>query len=323
MATPGNAGPAAEGVRVAWESLPADLQDGIERICGAAVLRADSQPGGFSPGVAARLTCADGSRWFVKAVSAETNAVSQGMHRREAEVLRGLDPLIAAGQLAAPRLRGILDQPPWMALVLADVAGGHPALPWQAAELAAVLAALDRLAETLTPAPMAITSLAQQFGAGFTGWRTMAAWAGRDLDQLDRWSLDHLDLLVELERTWPAHAEGSTLVHADIRADNVLLTSDGPVILDWPHACVGAAFTDLVFLAPSVAMQGGPEPAELLTKTAAGRATGRDAVAATVCALAGFFTEYSLRPPPPGIPTVREFQAAQGVVARRWLATLL
>ena len=210
-----------------------------------------------------------------------------------------------------------------MALVLADVAGEHPALPWQPAELAAVLTALDRLAENLTPAPIAITSLAEQFGAAFTGWQTLASGPGSSLDRLDRWSLDHLDSLVDLERGWPAQAGGRTLVHADIRADNVLLTGDGPVILDWPHACIGAAFTDLVFLAPSVAMQGGPEPAELLTMTAAGRAAGRDAVAATACAVAGFFTEYSLRPPPPGIPTVREFQAAQGVVARRWLATLL
>jgi hypothetical protein len=31
----------------------------------------------------------------------------------------------------------------------------------------------------------------------------------------------------------------------------------------------------------------------------------------------------ALRPPPPGLPTLREFQAAQGAVARRWLAEFL
>ncbi|MGI9005904.1 MAG: phosphotransferase family protein [Streptosporangiaceae bacterium] len=165
--------------------------------------------------------------------------------------------------------------------------------------------------------------MAGQFGENFTGWQRLAAGPESDLDRLDPWSRDHLDLLTGLERAWPDHAAGDTLVHADIRADNVLLTADGAVVLDWPHACVGAAFTDLAFLAPSVAMQGGPEPAELMTMTAAGRAANREAIAATVCALAGYFTERSLQPPPPGIPTVREFQAAQGVIARRWLATLL
>lgn len=316
-------GPAARGVRVAWESLPAGIQAGIERICGAAVIHADSQPGGFSPGVAARLTCNDHSRWFVKAVSAKANPDSPGMHRREAEVLRAIDPLIAAGRLAAPRLRGTLDKPPWVALVLDDIEGDHPALPWRNAELAEVLATLDGLTEALTPSPIAITSLAEQFGEMFTGWQQLASSRARGTGRLDSWSIANLDLLVELERAWPAHAAGDTLVHADIRADNILLTSGGPVVFDWPHACVGAAFSDLVFFAPSVAMQGGPEPGELLTMTKAGRAASRDAVMTTVCALAGFFTERSLARPPAGIPTVREFQAAQGAIARRWLATLL
>lgn len=118
-------------------------------------------------------------------------------------------------------------------------------------------------------------------------------------------------------------AAGETLLHADIRADNLLLTPAGVTVVDWPHACRGAAFTDLVIFAPSVAIQGGPEPATLLARSRAGRAASRDAVTAVVCALADYFTERSLRPVPPGLPTVRRFQAAQGEVARHWLATLL
>ena len=113
------------------------------------------------------------------------------------------------------------------------------------------------------------------------------------------------------------------MLHADVRADNLLLTDEGVMVVDWPHACRGAAFADLVFFAPSVAMQGGPEPAALLARSRAGRAVSREALAAVVCALAGYFTERSLRPAPPGLPTVRRFQAAQAEVTRRWLATLL
>jgi len=118
------------------------------------------------------------------------------------------------------------------------------------------------------------------------------------------------------------------LLHADIRADNLLLTGDGGagnrvMVVDWPHACRGAAFVDLVAFAPSVAMQGGPEPAELLARSRAGQNVSRESLAAVVCALAGYFTERSLQPAPPGLPTVRLFQAAQGEVSRRWLAALL
>ncbi len=116
---------------------------------------------------------------------------------------------------------------------------------------------------------------------------------------------------------------GDTLLHADLRADNVLLTGDRVMIVDWPHACLGAAFLDVVFLAPSVAMQGGPPPGELVAMTTAGRAASRESLASAVCAVAGYFTRRSLQPAPPGIPTVRAFQAAQGAIARQWLAALL
>jgi aminoglycoside phosphotransferase (APT) family kinase protein len=313
--------PPAEGVRVNWESVPAPVRAGIEAICGSPVLRALSQPGGFSPGVAARLACADGSRWFVKAVSADANQHAPTMHRREAEVLRGLDPLIAAGDLPVPRLHGVFEADPWIALVLNDVEGRQPAVPWDRGELTRVLAALDQLSGELTPSPVAAASLAEQFSEDFTGWRTLAE-AG-DPDRLDAWSRARLTELAEIERSWPGYLAGDTLLHADLRGDNVLLAGGRVLFVDWPHACVGAAVADVVFLAPSVTMQGGPQPDEILAMTRPGRAASRETVRAAVCAVAGYLTEGSLRPPPPGLPTVRAFQAAQGEIARRWLADLL
>ena len=74
----------------------------------------------------------------------------------------------------------------------------------------------------------------------------------------------------------------------------------------WYRATVvGVPFIDkrlyflLVFFAPSVAMQGGPGPAELLARSSVGREVRRKSLAAVVCALAGYFTERSLGPPQP------------------------
>jgi aminoglycoside phosphotransferase (APT) family kinase protein len=312
--------PPAEGARVDWESVPPPVRRGIEDICGSAVVRARTQPGGFSPGVAARLECADGTRWFVKAVSADANPQTPVLHRREAEILRALDPVITAGDLPVPRLHGTLEADGWTALVLDDIDGRHPRLPWEPADLAEVLAAADELAEVLTPAPIAAPDLAEKFDEDFSGWRTLAAEVPAGLDS---WSRAHLDQLAELEGTWPQRLAGRTLLHADIRADNLLLAGGRVMFIDWPYACIGAPFVDLVFFAPSVAMQGGPEPAELLVMTRTGRAAGRADLAAAACAMAGYFTERSLQPAPLGIPTVRAFQAAQGKIARRWLADLL
>ena len=297
----------------------------IERVCGAPVVEAQTQPGGFSPGVAARVRCIDGARWFVKAVSAEANPETPRMHRREANVLADLDPVIVARGLPVPRLRGTAEFGPWFALVVDDVVGRQPDLPWQGEQLDLVLAAVGRMAQALTPAPVDAPGIEQYLGADFTGWRTLAS--GPADDRVDPWSRARLGELAALEATWGAHVAGTTLLHGDIRADNLLVTGDGGagavMVVDWPHACRGAAFADLVLFAPSVAMQGGPEPDALLARSPVGRDTRPDAVRALVCAMAGFFTERSLAPPPPGLPTIRAFQAAQAEVTRRWLASLL
>jgi hypothetical protein len=313
--------PPAAGARVAWPDVPAPVRAAVEQVCGAAVTEARTQPGGFSPGVAARVRCADGRRFFVKAVSAEANPRSPGLHRQEAEVLAALDPVIVADGLAIPRLRGVVDRDPWVALVLDDVDGRHPTQPWRSAEIERVVAALDRLAGALTPAPIPVPAVGERYASAFTGWRELAR--SSSVKGLDRWSSARLDDLAALEATWAAHAAGDTLLHTDVRADNLLLTDEAVVLVDWPWACRGAAVVDLLAFAPSVAMQGGPELSDLLAMSAAGRAADRHAVAALVCAVAGYLTCQSLRPAPAGLPTLREFQAAQGDITRRWLAGLL
>jgi aminoglycoside phosphotransferase (APT) family kinase protein len=313
--------PRAEGARIAWQDVPEPARVEIEQVCGAPVIEASTQPGGFSPGLAARVRCADGTRWFVKAASGEVNPDTPQLHRREAQVLAGLDPLIASGRLPVPRLRGTAESGSWFALVAGDVEGRTPSLPWRDDELDLVLAALDRLTAALTPAPVTAPAVTEYLGADFTGWRTLSRTPADD--RIDPWSRARLPELAALEASWPSHAAGGTLLHADLRADNLLISRDGVMVVDWPHACRGAAFVDLVFFAPSVAMQGGPEPAALLARSHAGQTVTREALAAVVCALAGYCTERSLRPAPPGLPTLRRFQAAQGEVARRWLAALL
>ena len=138
---------------------------------------------------------------------------------------------------------------------------------------------------------------------------------------LDRWSRDNLDRLAALESGWREAVAGRTLLHGDVRSDNLLVTGDGVVFVDWPHACVGAAVFDLVAWAPSVALEGGPVPEELLALSDA-RAVDRDILAVLVAAFSGFLVQHSLRPPPLGLPTLRGFQAAQGAVAVAWLRRL-
>ena len=268
--------PPAAGVRISWSEVPERVRQEIERRLGSPVIEAITQPGGFSPGLAARLVTSSGRRAFVKGVPPDRNLDTPDIHRQEAAVVSRLP----AG-LPVPRLLWWFDED-WVVLAFEDVDGRHPREPWDAGELRAVLAAIDHLTEALTPAPIQVHPAGDLFG-GWRGWRSLAEAAPAGLDP---WALRNLDRLVKLEAAAPAAVSGDTLLHCDIRADNVLLAGDSVYIVDWPWASLGAAWVEALCFAPSVEMQGGP-------------------------------------PAPPGLPTLRPFQVAQGEVALRWLRRYL
>ncbi|MFJ5262892.1 phosphotransferase [Streptomyces sp. NPDC088387] len=308
--------PPATGLRTPWEDLPAPLRAAVADVLGAPVVRAETQRGGFSPGAAARVRTADGRRAFVKAVSADTNPVSPLLHRAEARNTAALPP-----HVPAPRLLGTYDDGTWVALVLEDVDGRQPEVPWRAEELDRVLDAVAELARGLTPSPVDAPSAADALKGNFSGWNRLLA--GEDpalAEHVDDWTFSHLSRLAELAAPWAEATAGDTLAHADLRADNMLLTGDGRVVfVDWPHAVRAAPWFDLLVMLPCVGAQGGPDPEEVFTEHVLGRDADPDAVTAGLAALAGYFLRNSLRPAPPGLPTLRPFQRAQADAALAWL----
>ena len=309
--------PPATGWRLDWRDAPAWLRAEVEARLGGTVVEAVTQPGGFSPGVAARLRLAGGRRAFVKAVGPEPNPDSPGAHRSEARMMAAL-PRSAP----APRLLWSLDRHGWVALAFEDVDGAHPAQPWRPDQLRRVLEMVAAMAAALTPAPPGIPLIVDRVRDSFVGWRRLAAAnaAGDDdLAGLDPWAARPLQRLADLEAGWPAATEGPTLLHSDLRADNLLLTPTRVVAVDWPWACVGAAWVDLLLLLPSVAMQGGPDPEPTFATHPVAAGADPAAVTTALGAWAGFLIDGSRQPPPPGLPTLRAFQLGQGLVALDWL----
>ncbi|MEU1349836.1 aminoglycoside phosphotransferase family protein [Streptomyces sp. NPDC005795] len=304
--------PPATGLRHHWADLPDAVRDAVQDILGAPVVEARTQSGGFSPGVAARVLLADGGRAFVKAVSAEVNPDSPDQHRAEARNTAALPP-----HAPVPKLLGSYDDGTCVALVLEDIDGHQPRVPWEPAELDRVLAAVGDLSRTLTPAPVEAPPAAVGKTTMFTGWRTLHA-AG-DTTRLHPWAARRLGALAELESGWAVPASGDSLAHGDLRADNILLTEDRVVFVDWPHALLAAPWFDLLTMLPCVAAQGGPDPEAVFTAHPLGRDADPAGVTAVLAALAGYFVAHSLCPDPPGLPTLRAFQAAQGAAALDWL----
>lgn len=286
------------------------MRRAIEERIGGIVVEAVTQPAGFSPGLAARVRTRDGRRCFVKAVSEDANPDTPHMHRREAEVVAALPP-----EAAVPRLQWAYDEGGWVALGFEDIEGRMPAQPWRPDELRLVVDGLRQLHDSLTPAPIASETAAQGFATHIKGWDELKA---SHEARLDPWAIRNLNRLLELEAHAPKAVEGRTLLNFDIRADNLLIASGKVYFVDWPWARIGAPFVEWLGLAPSVYMQGGPKPEELLRMVPLGEVDD-GAINAVIASLTGYFLAHSRRPPPQGIPTVRAFQAAQGDVALMWL----
>jgi hypothetical protein len=294
------------------------LRADVERLAGGRVVDARSCAGGFSPGFASRLTLADGGRVFVKAIDARRWPHEVAAYRAEARVNAALaNGGPAKGGLAtggpadgvpAPRFLGALDDERWIVLAFEDVDGVHPD-PWTRDALGRVLAATADLGRPAVPLDRDHPRLG--------GWATLTA------DRLaphDAWAAANLKRLTDLERAGLDTARGDSLVHCDLYPHNILLTPDRVVVVDWPHARLGAPVVDLVTVLSSAAADGLDPEAALRRRAGSGAADVPSGdVDAVLAAHAGFLVAGGLATMPPGLEPIAAAKRRLGAAATRWL----
>lgn len=193
-------------------------------------------------------------------------------------------------------------------LVLEDLAGAHWPPPWRAGDVDAAHAALDAIHATAPPSGLpALEGLRDRLN----GWVDVAADPEPFLSTglcSAAWLEAALPVLEEAAAS--CGLGGDTFLHLDFRSDNLCLAGTRVVVVDWNHACVGNGELDLAAWLPSLRLEGGPEPWELMPES--------NGLAAL---LAGFFAARAGLPPPPtAAPRVRDFQGRQAEVALPWAA---
>ena len=298
--------------RITWEQLPVTVRAGVERVLGEAVVCAQSQQGGFSPGSADRVVLASGRRAFVKAVSSGSNATAAILHRREAATTRALPPGVPA-----PEFLGIYDDGTWVGLVLTDIDGRHPQEPWQNSEIAQVLDALAAIARLELNHDVPLPRYEESLRGAFQGWEKLAS---RPVAGIDPWVGERLEELAILAKDGVVALAGNSLVHGDLRTDNILLTAHGAVFLDWPWAAIGASWVDAFSVLVNVKTL---DPHVSLDSWFASHpvfaGVSDHAITCVLAGWSGYFLDMSRRPDPPGIPTLRAFQSRQAGVLISWL----
>lgn len=300
--------------RIGWAELPGHVQAGIEQILGAQVVEATGQQGGFSPGTADRVLTAAGRRAFVKAVGPQLNEHSPGIHRKEAAVAAALP----AG-LPAPSLIGTFDDGEWVALVLSDVEGRHPHVPWHDIEIQLVLDALLKIASTPLPTDLKrLPSLEEELADPFRGWTRIRR---SPPEGCDPWILRNIDTLERLAEQGLRDVTGGSLAHTDVRADNIIITAaNGAVLVDWPWAAVGAPWVDALTVLVNVRVFDASFDADgILASHGVFMGASADHVNGFLSGLAAYFIDAARQPPPSGLPTLRAFQQLQGDAVVQWL----
>ncbi|MBA3418355.1 MAG: phosphotransferase [Geodermatophilaceae bacterium] len=303
------------GPRLPWADLPAAVRRAVENHLGSPVVTAVSQVGGFSPGTAARVQCEDGRRAFVKCVGTQLNKHTPDMHRSEARVAGALP-----ASVPSPRLRYVHDDGDWVALVFDEALGSLPRLPWSAATAHRVAEAIEDLSSSLTPCPLPeVLNIADRLREDLTAWQRLATDPPADLDF---WELGNLDRLAALSADLAATdgpLTGDTLVHLDLRADNILLESgDRVLFVDWPWACRGPIWVDSVLFALDPFVHGGLDPELLLAGRPVMDGAGPADVTALLLGLAGMWAEAFRVPAPPTMPTIRAHQRRFHDAALEW-----
>jgi len=292
--------------RLEWQFLPPHIRELVEQRCGSPVVEAVSQTSGFTPGFASVLTCEDGSRHFVKAASVKAQRLIAHSYREEVRKLA-----VLPASVPAPRLLWSHDDD-WVVLGIEYVDARIPRRPWTPTDLARSLDAAEAMVPALTPAPagLELDTFAEEFAALPGHWDHLRA---------TRPDLPHLEEAAALAARFAEVTAGDTVVHTDLRDDNVLVDRAGRVwFCDWNWPVLGAPWLDTLFLL--IGPRGdGLDTEEELRARALTRGVPADDIDSVLALLVGYFLKSADDPVPSTSPHLRDHQRWQGEVVWHWL----
>lgn len=245
-----------------------------------------------------RARLADGRRVFIKHALTATAVEWLRAERVIYEAVRGS---------FIPEFFGAYDDGDLALIVLEDLTDAEWPPPWSPSRIESVLASLDALHHTAPPNEIGKLDAIR---AEIVGWPDIAANPEPLLSTglcAPSWLEEAMPALLQASEY--AQLDGTELLHFDVRSDNLCLRDGKAVLFDWNLARVGNGDFDVAFWLPSLALEGGPPPWEVLPDAGP-----------LAAAVAGFFSVRAGLPPPPTAPTVRDFQRAQAQVALAWTA---
>ncbi|MBI1930535.1 phosphotransferase [Candidatus Poribacteria bacterium] len=277
------------------ETPSPELIQRVERIVGKHAIRFLYASRGYTPAERWSITFSEQTSAFVKmGTTAPTSARLRGEHQIYTSVKGAF----------MPRYFGWEDDGVNPLLILEDLSQGFWPPPWNTARIDAVIHALSEMHASSASAPPYHTVHGDRFGC----WHEVAANPKPFLSlglASEKWLERALPILIEQEDQ--VELSGTSLIHFDIRSDNICLRDNRAVLVDWDCACLGNPKLDLGSWLPSLQAEGGPQPESILPNAGS--------IAAWV---SGFFASRAGLPQIPQAPRVREVQRVQLETALPW-----
>ena len=272
----------------------------IERTLGKGVLQARRATGGYTAANRWVLQLDDGHSVFAKSgIDLATSPVASWLrveYQTYASVLASF----------MPQLIGWDDDGAEPVLLLEDLSAAHWPPPWSNEQLDRLRATLDL--KRKIEAPSWMRDLEETERGHLSGWERVQDDPSKFLSlglATNAWLDQTLPALIAASRS--ARLSGDSVVHLDMRSDNICFADDGVKIIDWNHVGRGNPDMDLVFLLPSLHYEGGPRPWDVIADT--------HGLGPLVC---GYFAAQAGQPRISSAPMVREVQRQQLLVALPW-----
>lgn len=312
--------------KLPWRRVPKAVRQQVEEVLGGRVARAARIWGGYSPAPTFRLRLEDGRRAFFKAINAASNEFSTYALQLEERVYRELGDLLVSW---IPTYYTSINYQDWHGLVLEDL-GPKSVPPWTPALARSITYAIadfhrENLGKSLPgwlsrPQQRLASENWQQVIAESDDFQNLAERAGDAAPEALIWLQAASPLVGEKMAQPILAAEPYTLLHGDLRSDNLRFGQGRLYLFDWPAITVGRAEWDFVAFAQSVTVEDGVAPEQVMAWYAERFPVDEAVVDSSIAWWFAFFAQRAWREEVPGLPRLRRFQRQQLAVMAHWAA---
>lgn len=225
-----------------------EIIERIQKLLGSSVIDWNIPKGGYSIAQRYIVNLVNGSSAFVKVgVDEATSSWLRDEYRAYTTIQASFMPKLLAWEDGENPI-----------LILEDLSAGHWPPPWNEDSIRSVLEMLARVGQIRLPKEYPELT---RLGEAMNGWEQISKDPSGflSLNLVSKEWLEH-SLPILLKAETEVELGGDSLVHTDVRSDNICLFPDRTVLVDWNWARRGNPKLDIVAWLPSLHVEGGPEP---------------------------------------------------------------